>query len=301
MDNISPTPAVVDTAPANANASGSDAATNAIPGALPGETRAETKERMFKVMVDGQESEVPESELVKGYSHNKAAAKKMEEAANVKKEATEAMRLLRSNPRMFFDKFGIDAKEFAAEIFDRELQEANMTPDQKKLREYEERFAAEAEAERLAAEEYEKQKYQEETEREAADMSGKMIAALNEVGIPNGHRESLYRMVQYTQRAVNGGYIDLNQPIPVSTMQEIARQVKLDYQKDLKSLTGLDDAAIEGIFGSDFIKRVAKSSVKAQPPKHIVPKEVNANRETVTDPFNRSGKISTKDFFKRNR
>ena len=71
---------------------------NGIPGSVPGETQAQTQARLYKVTVDGQEMEVDEDELRRGYAHNKAAAKRMEEAAFTRKEAEQVIRLFKDNP-----------------------------------------------------------------------------------------------------------------------------------------------------------------------------------------------------------
>ena len=98
--------------------------TNGVPGSLPGETPAQTQARLFKVMVDGQEVEVDEKELLRGYAHNKAASKRMEEAAMSRKEAEQVLKLFKQNPKEAFKLLGHDARKFAENIINEELQEA---------------------------------------------------------------------------------------------------------------------------------------------------------------------------------
>jgi hypothetical protein len=279
------------------NAAAGTTNTNGVPGSLPGETREETKARLYKVMVDGAEMEVDEAELLKGYSHGRTAAMKMEEAANSKKEAAELLRLMKSQPKSFFEKLGMDYREFAAQIFNEDLIESTLTPEQKKLRDYERMFSEHQERERAAKEQYEREQLEIESARVAEELQGQMLGALNDVGIPSGHRESLYRMVTYMQRAVAAGYENIDPKI-------VAAQVKKDFEADLRALTGINDIdQLEQMFGSDFIKKIGKASVaKTAPLKTVVPKSVNEQRSETPqsyDKFNRNGKRSTKDFFKR--
>jgi hypothetical protein len=73
--------------------------TNGIPGSIPGETKAETQARLYRVTVDGEDMEVDENELRRGYMHAKAASKRMEEASMSKKEATQVLRLMKYRHR----------------------------------------------------------------------------------------------------------------------------------------------------------------------------------------------------------
>lgn len=295
----SPQPVDIQATLPGTNAAAGTTNTNGVPGSLPGETREETKARLYKVMVDGAEMEVDEAELLKGYSHGKAAAKKMEEAANSKKEAAELLRLMKSQPRSFFEKLGMDPREFAAQIFNDDLIEASLTPEQKKLREYEKMFSEQSERERVAREEYEREQLEVESARVAEELQGQMLGALNDAGIPGGHRESLYRMVTYMQRAIAAGHENIDPRI-------VAAQVKKDFDADVRALTGITDIdKLEEMFGADFIKKIGKASVaKAAPMKAVVPKSVNADRNETErsahyDKFNKNGKRSTRDFFKR--
>jgi hypothetical protein len=89
---------------------------NGVPGSLPGETKTETVARLYKVKIDGVESEVDEQELLKGYAHNKAASKRMEEASLTRKEAEQVLKIFKDDPKQAFKLLGKDARAFAEQI-----------------------------------------------------------------------------------------------------------------------------------------------------------------------------------------
>ena len=260
--------------------------TNGVPGSLPGETPSETQARMYKVMVDGQELDVDENELRRGYAHNRAASKRMEEAAMARKEAVEAIKLLKENPKAAMEQLGLSPRQFAEMIINEELSDAMLSPEQKELRSYKQKVEQFENERRQAQQTYEQQQMEAEINRQAESIQGEIINVLDSAGLPKTER-TIGRIVYYMQSAIEAGY-------NVSP-KDVIDQVKQDYRYDINSLLGgLPEEVLETFLGKDMISRIAKSTVKSERKMTTVPKEVNANR-TVS----KEKKImSPRDFFK---
>lgn len=270
-----------------AETSTNETTTQSIPGQQPGETVAQAQARMFKVIVDGQEQEIDEDTLKKGYSHNAAASKRMQEAAMMRKEAEEVLRFFKSNPREAFQRLGMDAREFAQQLVNEDLEEALMDPKDKELRDYKKKVDAFEAQRREAQERYEKEQMEAEIARHSNQIQTDIISTLETAGLPKTER-TVGRIIYYMQSALQAGY-------NVSP-KDVIEHVKNDYIHDFKSmLGGLSEQQIELFLGQDLVRKVAKSTVKQQVKETIVPKEVNQNRVKPVEK-----KIqSPRDFFKR--
>ncbi len=246
------------------------------------------EKRMYKVMVDGQEQEIDEDTLKKGYSHNSAAAKRMDEAARVRKEAEEVIRYFKSNPRDAMARLGLDPRQFAEQFINDELEEALMDPKDKELRQYKKQVEEYEANKRKAQEQYAQEQMQAEVERQTEAIQTEMIQTLETAGLPKTER-TVGRIIYYMQSAINAGY-------NVSP-KDVIEHVRNDYVHDFKSmLGGLSEQQIEMFLGADLVRKVAKSSVKAQAKETIVPKAINQNRQVVKQ----EKKIqSPRDFFSR--
>ena len=261
--------------------------TNGVPGSLPGETKAETVARMYKVNVDGQELEVDEAELLKGYAHNKAASKRMEEAAMSRKEAEQVLRIFKENPKEAFKLLGKDARQFAEDVINEQLRDAMLTPEQRELRDYRAQAKARQAEEHAATERYQQEQMQTEINRQAESIQGEIINVLDTAGLPKTDR-TVGRIVYYMQAALEAGYN--------VTPKDVIDQVKQDYVHDFKSMIGgLSEDQIEMFLGQDLVRKVAKSTVKAEKKSTVVPKSVNQNisKKPVDKKI-----LSPKDFFK---
>lgn len=261
---------------------------NGVPGSLPGETKAETVARMYKVMVDGEEMEVDENELRRGYAHNKAASKRMEEASMTRKEAEQVLRLFKDSPREAFKLLGRDARQFAEQVINEELSEALLSPQERELRDYKRQLETYQSQEKQARAEYEKQQLDAEMARYTEKIQTEIIGTLETAGLPKTER-TIGRIAYYMQAALQAGYQNV-------TPADVIEHVKRDYTSDIQSLLGgLNEDALEAFLGAENVKKIAKSTVKGSRNPQTVPKTVNAGRSEK----NEEKKIlSPRDFFK---
>ena len=263
--------------------------TNNIPGAAPGETKAETMARMFRVTVDGQEREVDEKELLRGYAHAQAANKKFEEAAMTRKEAEQVLRIFKENPREAFKLLGTDARKFAEQVINDELNEALLSPQERELRDYKakvEKFESES---RRAKEEYELEQSTKEFEKYQETIQSEMLSVIAEAKLPNTS-DTIRKMAYYLEAELNAGYN--------VTPKDVVSQVKADYQATVDQLLGgLDDDQLEDYLTSKHYRRIAKSSVKTGMQVSTAPKSVNQNKPVRESAQKKP--VSPREYFKR--
>lgn len=268
---------------------GANQPTNSIPGAAPGETQAETMARMYKVTVDGEEMEVDEEELRKGYAHNKAAQRRMQEAAMSRKEAEQVLRTFKENPREAFRLLGQDARAFAEQVIQDELSEALLSPQDRELRDYKRELEKYQTSEKAAREQYEREQQESEMARYTEQVQTQIVGVLDTAGLPKTER-TIGRIAHYMQAAMSAGYNNV-------TPADVIDYVKNDYITDFKSFMGsMSEDQIKMFLGEDVVRRVAKSTVAGGMPNKTVPKSVNANRVP-----RETGKkvISPREYFKR--
>ncbi len=264
------------------------------------ETQAQIQARMYKVMVDGREEEVDEDTLKGGYAHNRAAAKRMEEASLLKKqsldkqaELAEAIRVWQNDPKQIFKKLNIDPRAFAEQLINEELEDALMDPRDKKLRDYEREHTQRSEAERTQREQYEAQQEQAKVEQYLNDISNEIVQEADAIGIPRQYaQETVKRAAYYMDVAFQSGYN--------VTVKDVMGQVKKDFQTETKSLLGsITPEQMKEYLGEDVYRNILKSSVQAQKKEVIVPKSVNQNR---TAPAKKNNKpMSPREFFRGNK
>ena len=262
---------------------------NGVPGSLPGESKAETVARLYKVTVDGEEMEVDEDELRRGYAHNKAASKRMEEASMTRKEAEQVLRIFKDNPREAFKLLGRDARQFAEQVINEELSEALLSPQERELRDYKRQLESYQSKEKQARAEYEQQQMEAEMARYTEQIQTDIVGTLETAGLPKTER-TVSRIAYYMQAALQAGYKDIKPA-------DVIEHVKNDYIADFKSfMGGMTEDQIEMFLGNDLVRKVAKSTVKSGKNPQSVPKSVNANRTQKEE-----GKkvLSPRDFFNR--
>jgi len=236
--------------------------------------------KKYKVKVDGQDMEVDEQELLRGYGHQKAANKKLQEGVAARKQAEMFISMLK-DPNKFWEvakKMGHDDRKMAEELLaghlkkelmdpkDRELEEARA-----KLRNYEELEKKQKEAEKNKIHEEMKKKY-------LADYNDQFVGALKETNLP-ATKESVARMAQYISRSAKIGY--------ELSPQEAAKMVKEDIQKmQMSILSQADGDTLLSLLGDDVIaKALTARGAKVKSPEPPTPQSQGPRRERSSGKF----------------
>lgn len=212
--------------------------------------------RKFKVKIDGQELEVDEEELLRGYQTTKSAQQKFNEASLLRKQSEEFIRLAKSDPRKLLTHpgIGIDLQEFANSILAEQYEEQLLSPEEKELRNLRNQLAefenqkkeAEARAQQEELDKYTAMYEQEYTE--------KIIGALETSGLP----KTEYTVKKIAEKML----IAAERGLDVEPA-DVIQFVKADYMNDIKTLFGAaNEDIIMQLLGDDITKKVLKGSMK---------------------------------------
>lgn len=209
--------------------------------------------RKYQLKVDGEDIEVDEDELKRGYGATKAAQKRMSDAAQMRKQAEELIHLLKTDPRkaLSHPSLGHDPNKLAEMWLTEQLELAAMSPQQRELMETKQRlsqYEAERKAqddERTAAENAKLQAHYEN------EYSNQIIDALQTGGLPKTEA-TVKSMAQYMSLALDNG-LDVSAKDVVSLVRE-------DYQRSIKELFGAaDEDTLAALLGDDLGSKASKA------------------------------------------
>jgi len=220
-------------------------------GAKDGVQKAvEKAARKLKIKVDGVEEELLEEEVVKLAQLSKASQKRFNEAAKVKKEASELIALLKKDPRAVLEHpdIGIDSIAWAEDILLKEMEKAKMSPEAKRAYDAEQKLK-QLEKEKEEAAEQEKHRESLKLQAKHTKLYEEEIQkALEKSGIPKT-TESVARMARYMEIALENE-VELG-------AEQAATLVRQDYVGDIVlMLNQLDGESLLGLLGEDVATKI---------------------------------------------
>ncbi len=195
--------------------------------------------RKFKVKVDGEELEIEEEELKRGYAHQKAANKLFQEGKMLRKQSEEYLSMMR-DPEKFFEtakKLGHDPRALAEKYLANQLEDELMDPKDKRIRDLESQQA-------LRDQEKENEKKKEEDKltqtlktKFAKEYSDSFVAALQESNLP-ADKITVGEMAAYIGRAAAIGFklSAKDAATLVEQDQELKAQKKFGKNADVKAI-----------------------------------------------------------------
>jgi len=218
-------------------------------------TKAEAKEeiRRYKVKINGEEHDVDENELKRGYSHQKAANKEMQAAKALQKQAMGILEQLKDEGTLFqvMKQLGHDprglSEKYLSEIIkdemldprDRELKEAK-----RKIQEYED-FKTKEKAD------VEERNGKEMQKRFSEDYTKQFTEALDKSELPVT-KETISRMAHYIKLAAELDNYAM-------TADEASKLVQDDYTKKYRSvIANADGEQLMKLLGDDIANKVRK-------------------------------------------
>lgn len=219
---------------------------------------APAPKRKYKVKVEDKEEEVDEDELLRGYSHSKAANRKFQEAAELRKSVDAFVADAKKNPALLKDVLGVDLREWAEQQALAEIEERMLSPEEKELRDlrrFKESQDKTAVEQREAAE-----KAQREKDRTAAveTIDSEIFDALKEAGLKATPR-TVARLAEQMLASLD------EQGNRISGKDALKR-ARGDYQADLSELVdSLDPKQIAELFPS-LLDKVRAHSLEAVKP-----------------------------------
>lgn len=174
------------------------------------EKALEKQKLKFKSKIDGQEieEEVDYDEVARDRQRWKAADRRFEEAANLKKEAFEIIKYGQTKDGVIdlIKKFGFDPRELAEEYLANQLQMEMMTPEQRENYELKRQLYERDKAAKLEQAQREQKVEAEATERIKTQMQSEIIETLKGSGLPQtteSVKRIAYHMSKYLQRGMD--------------------------------------------------------------------------------------------------
>lgn len=244
------------------------------------EEKAPEEPKTFKVKVDGKELDVTLEELQRGYSLERAARTKMEQAAKLRKEA-DAIRAdveqfvvaAKKDPFVLFrfaEQLGYEPAELAERLLSERISAELMTPEQKLQKQLE------AERKRLEEERrsIETEKLERETTAYRATFERDFSDALAAAKLPV-NATTLARMATHKMAALQAGYD--------AEVGQLAARVREELLAEHRAvLGGLGEDELVGFVGEEQLAKLRKVDIgrpkKAPTPPATPPKVVEGPR-----------------------
>lgn len=206
--------------------------------------------RRHKVKVDGEEIEIDEEELKRGYSHQRAASKALNEGKALRKQAEQVVAMLK-DPDKFFElaeKMGHDTRTLAEKRLAKALEEELLDPKEKELRATKARLTEYERAEEERKERVKTEHMQALEKKIASEYETQFLSALKEESLP-ATKPMIAEMAKYIGRAASLGF--------KMTVNEAALLVKEDLKVHQgKIFRDADAETILGVLGEDLANKI---------------------------------------------
>jgi len=251
----------------------------------------------YMIKVDGQVLELSKDELVKYAQLGKAGQARMEEAARIKQEATQLVKMLRENPEaVLADPFVLGSEdkviELAQKILARKLEDEQKSPEarekeklERELQELREKLKTDEESRK--AEEYNRLVAQHEAQLEVH-----ITEAFEVSGLPKSPFVLKRLADVMIAAAENEKEISPKQALNI---------VKKEMQKDIRDyMEALQEDALEEYISEQKIQKLRKrqlAKAKALAPKVERPAEVKEGASAPVE-AKKSEKINMKKFLR---
>jgi dUTPase len=213
--------------------------------------------KKFKLKVDGAEEEYDEQTLLKLAQLGKASDKRFQEASKLRKQAEDflsqlkdpnSLRQVLANPAI-----GVDIKKFAEDYLLEEMEKAQLSPEQLKIKEYEAKLKTIEDERKSEAEKAQAAKQKQLEEHYAQEFQQKIIDAFQATNIPK-NSETMSRMIKYMSLAVEHG-MDL-------PAQNIAKIVENEYRGWVKTVTSNQDGeGLLAFLGDEVANKIRKADL----------------------------------------
>lgn len=218
--------------------------------------------RLHKLKLDGEEVEVDDDELKRGYQLSKTGYKRLEEASVLRKQVEGFIAGFQSDPvatlRQLAGGAGPQGKAFRDAVekyLYEEMSREQWSPEKKALYDAEQRLAA-TERERTALTEQRKREvFQQQQAHWAQKYEADISAAISapDVGLPKTP-SVVRRMAELMSKSLKLGL-----EVDPHDVAKLVKREFLDAQKEV--LSGLDGAALMKLLGPELAKKIRQHEV----------------------------------------
>lgn len=218
--------------------------------------------RRYKVKVQGQEREVTEEELIQAYSASTAANEKFQEAAKMRKQATQFLQNLTEDPfQVLTDpRLGIKPEDLRAKFeswyHENFVEPELLSPEERKFRQQEKELQQYREQEKKREAEEKEQRIQ-ALQQQYSQRYQKLIQdAVQQSGLP-ASEEVIMRIASYMKKA-REAKMD-----PAEVMPLIVQNVKKDFETSVRNLYGsMNGEQLLAILGEDTAKKIREAEIQ---------------------------------------
>lgn len=256
-------------------------------------TAAEIKK--WKLKIDGQDVDMTEDELVKNAQLGRAGQKRMQEAAQLRKNMEGFIEMLRKDPvRVLSDpNIGVDVKRMAEAIINNELEEMQKSPELKEKEKLERELKELRDKHKKDEEDRKSAEFQRLQQQASVQLEGDIITALKDGGLPKTPY-TVKKMAEIMMTALAND-IDLS-------AKDILPLMKQQMHSEVREMfASAPEDVMEEMLGKDNVTRLRKRAVaRAKAAKSIATVEAvkpTGNTE-VKKKTEETKKLTARDFFK---
>jgi hypothetical protein len=226
--------------------------------------------RKYKVKLDGEELEVDEDELIRGYQLRKVSDKRLQEGVMARKQAESFIQMLKTDPKRVLSdpRIGLDVKKLAEDIIYEQLQHEMMTPEQRELMEYKRKVQSyEAQQKKIEDEKRMTEENAVLTKQRDAYVQD-ISEALENAGLPKNDY-TVQRVVHEMTKAIRAGFGNV-------TAKDVIDLVHAQFIKDTKALYGSsNEETLMKLLGDEVAGKIRNYDVNKFKEKNKIPQSNN--------------------------
>lgn len=257
------------------------------------EEKAEIKK--WRLKIDGREEELTEDELVKHAQLGKAAHKRMQEAAQYKKNVAAFFETLKADPlRVLSDpSLGIPAeqlKKLAESVISNEIEDLKKTPEQREKEKLQRELESLKQRYKEEEESRKQSEFQRLQEQAALQLDNDIASALDTSGLPKSPY-TVKKMAEYMLLALQND-IDLS-------AKDVVPIIKKQITSEIREMfSAAPEDLIEDFLGKDNISRLRKRAVARIKDAPKTAEQIKPSGAEAQKPKEEPKKIPFKEFFK---
>lgn len=232
---------------------------------------AKANKRKYQLKVNNKvkdlEIDLSNDEEVQKYLQKAMASdEKFQEAATLRKQVEQLVQELKTNPLAILKhpQLGIDIKALAQQVLNEELEDMQLSPEQKKIRELESALKEKEEKEKLAQSEKETAERARYEQEAMANLDDQVTEALSHSNLPKSPYV-VRRIADSMLAAMEMGYKDVT---PEQVLPFVEEQILGEINRLFESAPeDMFDKVMESVVGKKHLDKYRKSKVSKSKPK----------------------------------
>lgn len=218
--------------------------------------KTESAAKKYKVKVDGAELEVDEQELLRGYTHNKAANKAFQDGRKARQQAEEFLTMMRDPDKLeeILEKLGHKPRELFEQRLVKQLEDEMLSPQEKELREARKKLKAIDDMEKAQQKAIEDSRAEEMKQKFVKDYEEQFKDALSKTEVP-ATKHTVARMAKYISQSAKIGF----KMTPIEAAQLVKEDIK---QEQLSLIANADGELLLKLLGDETASKILQARGK---------------------------------------